>query len=67
MFGTAVDTGPISLHAPEAKIEDPESFLDRYKGAKYGETVPVRFNLKGARAQLGAASVPYAYIKPVEG
>jgi len=67
VFGTAVDTGLISLHAAEANIENAEDFLDRYKSAKYGEGVPVRFSLKEVRAQLGAESAPGLYIKPAEG
>jgi hypothetical protein len=66
VFGTAVDTGSISLHAAEANIDNPKDFLDRYKNAKYGEGVPVRFSLKEVRAQLGADSTPHVYIKPAE-
>lgn len=67
VFGTAVNTGPISIHAARANIENPKDFLDRFENAKYGEGVPIRFNLEEGRAQLGADSIPHLYVKPAEG
>ena len=62
VFGTAVNTGPISIRAARANIENPKDFLNRFKNAKYGEGVPIRFTLEQGRAQLGAVMPFHTYM-----
>jgi hypothetical protein len=66
LFGTAVNTGPISLIVSEASIDNEQEFMDRYKNAKYGDSVAARFDLKDVRAELGGPPAARVYIKPAE-
>jgi hypothetical protein len=62
IFGTEVDTGPISILAKEAIVEGPDDFVSRYKNAAYGEGVPVKYLLKEVRAQLGLVDSSFSIL-----
>ncbi|MGA2903029.1 MAG: restriction endonuclease [Candidatus Korobacteraceae bacterium] len=66
VFGTGVDTGPVSLYATGAAIDDAADFVARYKKADYGEPVPVRFTFSEVRAQLGTGGNPHIFIRPAQ-
>jgi hypothetical protein len=56
VFGTNIETGPVTMFARQAKVKAVSRFLQRYSRAVDGEAVPISFTAKELRYQLGAAT-----------
>lgn len=66
VFRTAINTGPLTIWASGATVDDLSGFLDRYRAANYGDSLPLRFTMTETRAQLGGGDDPHLLVKPEE-
>ena len=64
VFGKAVSTGPITVFGI-GSVKDGAEFLERYAQAKYGEAVPIDFNVSELRSQLGKNGDPNLFVRPI--
>lgn len=67
VFGTAISTGPLIIHARGARIKDERKFLDRYLGAPYGSAVPISFNANQVTVTRGEYFGPRLLVKAEAG
>jgi hypothetical protein len=56
IFGTRIETGPVTMFARHARVKAASRFLQRYSRAADGEAVPISFAGAELRLQLGAAT-----------
>jgi hypothetical protein len=53
LFGMPINTGPVTLHASDARLVDHKAFLRNYNKARCGAGVPIRFRARDVRVERG--------------
>jgi len=64
LFGSVVRTGPVTLLASKAKIQDEPIFWKRFLEAQEGDAVPITIAAESIRAFLGPTDQQGLFVRP---